>query len=98
MSKALKAKINILKKSQPILRSKYAVKTIGIFGSFARGDDTAKSDIDILVEFNKPVGFFGFLELEHFLQKQLKRKVDLTTKKALKPLIKKGVLKDTVYA
>jgi len=76
------------------------VETIGVFGSYTRGEQTKKSDVDILVTFSKDaqVGFFKFLELEEFLTKKLGIKVDLVTRDALKPFIKERVLRETVYA
>ena len=97
MSKELKNKLEILRKSQDKILADFGVKKIGIFGSFAKGEQNKKSDIDILVEFNQPIGFFGFVELEDKLGKILKRKVDLVTKKALKPAMKQQVLKDVIY-
>ena len=93
----IKSKIERLK---PVLRERYQVKTIGFIGSYARGEQTQKSDIDILVEFveGNSVDLFDFIELEDFLAKQLGIKVDLATKKALKPLIKDQILKETIYA
>ncbi|MEM3377572.1 MAG: nucleotidyltransferase family protein [Candidatus Bathyarchaeia archaeon] len=85
---------------KPILKEKYQVETIGIFGSYTRGEQTRKSDIDILIEFTKDaqIGFFKFLELEEFLTKKLQAKVDLVTKNALKPAMKEQILKETIYA
>ena len=99
MSKELKDKLEILRKNQDTFLADFGVKKIGIFGSFAKGKQTQKSDIDILVEFNKKqkMGFFRFLDLEDELKKILKRKVDLVTKKALKPVMKQQVLKDVIY-
>lgn len=76
------------------LSRKYKVKEIGIFGSWVSGGHNAKSDIDILVEFSEPVGFFAFLDLEEYLGKLLGVKVDLVTKNALKPTIGKYILKE----
>jgi uncharacterized protein len=89
-----------LEKLKPILRERYQVKTIGFFGSYARGEPNKNSDLDILVEFNQSnsIDLFDFIELEDFLAKQLGIKVDLATKKALKPLIKDQILKETIYA
>lgn len=87
----------ILNKQLPFLRKKYKVKSIGIFGSFARGEQRKGSDIDILVEFSEPIGFFKFIDLADFLEEQLGCKVDLVTKKALKPLIKDKILKEVAY-
>ncbi|MCW4047155.1 MAG: nucleotidyltransferase family protein [Candidatus Bathyarchaeota archaeon] len=85
---------------KPLLKKKYQVETLGIFGSYSRGEQTKKSDIDILVIFSKEahIGFFKFLELEEFLTRKLGVKVDLVTKNALKPGMKDQILKETVYA
>jgi len=80
------------------LRSKFKVKRIAIFGSTAQGNSKKDSDIDIIVEFDEPIGFFAFIELENYLSKILGKDVDLTTKKALKPTIKNEILKEAVYA
>jgi hypothetical protein len=79
------------------IKEKYHVKNIGVFGSVARGEETEKSDVDILVEFEKPIGFFEFIRLENYLSKILGRKVDLVTKKSVKPSIKEEIFKETVY-
>jgi hypothetical protein len=79
------------------LAVKYKVKSIGVFGSFVKGKQQKKSDIDILVEFTETVDFFQFLELEEHLEKLLGIKVDLVTKRALKPYIKENILKEIVY-
>ena len=81
----------------PILKEKYQVKKLGIFGSTIRGDNKKQRDIDVMVEFDSPLGFFDFIRLENFLTKTLNKKVDLVTKKALKSAIKKQVLKEMVY-
>jgi len=78
------------------LRQKYKVKEIGIFGSWVSGGHNANSDIDILVEFSEPIGFFAFLDLEEYLSKLLGVKVDLVTKNALKPTIGKHILKEMI--
>jgi predicted nucleotidyltransferase len=49
------------------LRKKYKVKTIGVFGSYVRGEQNKKSDVDVLVEFEEPVGLFEFMALENYL-------------------------------
>lgn len=90
--------LKILRKELPFIRSKFKVRKIGLFGSYARGDQGEASDIDILVEFEEPVGFFKFVELEDYLSEKLKAKVDLVTPDALKPLIKPHVIKEVIYA
>jgi len=87
----------LLNKHIEILKDNYHVKDIGVFGSVARSENTATSDIDILVEFSQPIGFFKFIELEEYLSKLLSKKVDLVTKKALKPSLKEAILQEVIY-
>jgi len=87
----------ILKKYKPILREKFKVEKIGIFGSYARGEESKHSDIDILVEFSSPIGW-EFIDLKEFLEEILGRNVDLVTIQALKPQLKDIILKEVVYA
>lgn len=98
MTKQLKTYLGLINQNFENLNRHFGVKKIAIFGSTARGENTKKSDIDIIVEFNKSIGFFTFIELENHLQQILGRKVDLATKESLKPAIKKSVLKEAVYA
>jgi predicted nucleotidyltransferase len=97
----MKTKTEILQKlreMKPELAEKYNVKSIGIFGSVARGEAHGQSDIDVLVEFEPPIGFFKFLELEELLSERLGGKVDLVSKKALKPEIGRAVLAEALLA
>ena len=86
----------ILNENKTIIKKKFKVKEIGIFGSYARGENKPKSDIDVLVEFDEPVGFFAFLDLEEYLENILGLKVDLVSKKALKPRIGKYILEELI--
>ena len=95
--KELKGTERILKENKPILAERFKVKEIGIFGSLVRGEEKRKSDVDVLVEFYKPIGFFKFLELEEYLEKIIGRKVDLVSKKALKPRIGKYILDEVIF-
>ncbi len=90
----------ILENLKPFLKEQFQVENIGVFGSFARGEQTSESDIDIVVEFCEPntIDLFDFVKLEEFLSQKLGIKVDLVTKKALKPLIKDEILRETIYA
>lgn len=97
MNRELKKYLEILDSRREYLKKNYNVKKIGIFGSTARGDRKKTSDIDILVEFSKNPGLFEFSALQMYLSRLLKKKVDLATKGALKQLIKKNILKDTIY-
>ncbi len=90
--------IKTIKKNKDTLKDNYNIEKIGVFGSFAKKNENKLSDVDILVEFSKPIGYFKFIELESFLEKVLEKKVDLTTKNSLKLPIKEEVLRDTIYA
>ena len=78
------------------LRRRFRVKQIGIFGSFVRGEERRGSDIDVLVDFEEPIGIFTFLELEEYLGEVLGIRVDLVSRKALKPHIGKRVLTEVI--
>jgi len=86
----------ILARHKAELREKYKVKAMSIFGSVVRNEASEESDIDILVEFEAPIGFFKFLELEEHLEKLLGMKVDLVSKKALKPRIGKRIIEEAI--
>lgn len=88
--------IKKLNENMPTLREKYKVKTLGIFGSYIRGEQKKSSDLDILVEFQEPVGLFKFMELEEFLEKNTGVKIDLVSRKALKPRIGKHILEEVI--
>ena len=79
------------------LKDDYGVISVGIFGSYVRGEQTEKSDIDMLVELEKPVGLVKFIQLEKHISNLLGIKVDLATKKALKPYIGQRILREVRY-
>ena len=80
------------------IATRFSVSWIGVFGSVARGEQTEASDVDILVKFSRPVGFFTFLELEEYLSMHLGAPVDLVTLDAAKPLIRERVAAEVAYA
>jgi len=84
----------ILLRNKAELRKRFKVKTIGVFGSYVRGEQKRQSDVDLLVEFEEPVGLFEFMDLEMYLTDLLGVKVDLVSKKALKPHIGERILKE----
>lgn len=98
MTKELQNDLRIIGKHRQTLKRKYHVGQIGIFGSVAKGISRASSDVDIVVQFSKPIGMFQFIELEEYLGSMLGKKVDLVTKQSLKPLIKEEILSTAVYA
>lgn len=81
---------------KPILYKDYAVKEIGLFGSYSDNTNTEDSDIDILIELEKPIGW-KFFTLELFLEKVFCKKIDLVTKNALKEQIKDDILKQVNF-
>lgn len=85
-----------LRQHLPELKQRYHVKSLGVFGSWIRDEQSEGSDLDLLVEFFDPPGLFGFVELEEHLSDLLGVKVDLVTKNALKPRIGKNILGEVV--
>ncbi|RAK10300.1 hypothetical protein C8C77_10816 [Halanaerobium saccharolyticum] len=92
-NKDLKKKLRDLK---PILEKNYKVKSIGLFGSFARNEANEDSDVDILVQFSEDIGW-EFIDLKQFLEESLEREVDLVTVEALKSELKEEILRDVIY-
>jgi uncharacterized protein len=86
----------ILRTNISEIQSRYGVKNIGIFGSRLRDDHNESSDLDILVEFDRTVDYFEFLELEEYLSKLIGVPVDLVEKQALKPRIGSRILSEVV--
>jgi uncharacterized protein len=73
---------------------RHAVKSLAVFGSVARGEATETSDLDVLVEFSKPVGLFEFIRLKKFLEDLTGCKVDLVTQDALHPVMRETILNE----
>lgn len=86
-----------LKYYLPSLQKEFQIEKIGIFGSVVKGTTSSKSDVDILVNFSNPPGFFTFIRLEEQLSSILHRKVDLVTKNALKNTVKREILQQVIY-
>lgn len=88
--------IDKIRQIKPILMKDFFVKRIGLFGSYSQGNHREDSDIDLLVEFEKPVGW-KFFSLEDYLENVFGRKVDLVTEKSLKKQLKTSILNQTEY-
>ena len=88
--------IEELKKHRAEITKKFTVRKIGVFGSYARGEQKEISDVDILVEFDKPT-FDNFMDLVFFLEELLGKKVELVTTKALSPYISPFVKQEVVW-
>lgn len=90
--------IDILKKEKINLQNKFGVEEIALFGSYARGEETKDSDIDILIKFNRP-SFDALMEVYLFLEKKLNKKIDITCKhKHLSSRFLSTIEKDIIYA
>jgi len=88
--------LHTLRAHLPEICQRYQAKSLGIFGSFVRGEEIETSDIDILVKFQSPPTFFRFIEMEDCLSQLLGVRVDLVMKSALKPRIGERVLSEVV--
>ena len=93
----------LLKEARKILGAhkkdllRLGARTLSLFGSVARNQASAKSDIDILVDFDAKRGLFGFMSLKNYLEELLHCDVDLVTKNALHPALKKKILEEAEY-
>jgi len=89
--------LHILKDVKKDIKSKYKVKSIGIFGSYVKDMQKDSSDIDFLVEFERGADLFHFMGLIFFLEEKFNRKVDVISKPALKEDLKENILQEVVY-
>lgn len=89
--------LRILKQKNAELTQKFGVKSLLLFGSLARNEATSSSDVDLLVEFNRPVGYFGLFALQDYLEKILGCSVDLGTPESLKPYMKERILGEIIH-
>lgn len=89
--------LTILEQHREELR-RFGVKSLALFGSAARGEGGPESDLDILIEFSRPVGLFAFLRLQNRLAEIMGRQVDLVTPQALKPPLRERILQEAFNA
>jgi predicted nucleotidyltransferase len=85
-----------LRSLNSILAQAYKARIKGVFGSYARGEQHAESDVDILVEFQEGATLFDLVNLQYFLEAQLARKVDVVSERAVRPEIKSSVYNDLI--
>ena len=91
--------IAYLKQNMPLLKERFGVTRIGIFGSFARGEQSSTSDIDMVVEMEQSrKNIHSFLRLKNFLEREMEREIDLGFEHSLKPAIKEKISKQIIYA
>jgi len=80
------------------IKKVFHVREIGVFGSFIRGEQTASSDIDVLVDFERGhKDFFNYMKLRYYLEELLQRKIDLVIKNAVKPRLRKRIFSEVEY-
>jgi len=87
---------NKLKSVKPYLKDEFGIKQIGYFGSFAKGDYHNDSDLDILVTFNRKIGW-KYFDLQDYLESAIGRKVDLVTERSLRKQWKQAILQQVKY-
>jgi uncharacterized protein len=88
--------LDILKKHENEIKERYSVAKIGVFGSYVRGEETTSSDIDILVEFDKPT-LHNFMGLVFYLEELFDKEVHLVTNNALSPYMRPTVENEVVW-
>jgi uncharacterized protein len=88
--------LSILRSAKPELEKKYPIKTIALFGSFSRKENNENSDIDVMVEFTEPVGI-RFIDLADELENILQHKVDLVSRKGIKPKYFNAIEPELIY-
>ncbi len=93
---SLEQVFKILRQQLPDLRARYGVRSLGVFGSFVRGEQKKRSDLDILVEFHEAPDLFQFLDLEEDLRTILRIKIDLVSKASLRGNIGRRILDEVV--
>ena len=86
----------LLEQLKPELVKKYHVQSLGLFGSIVRGDFNDSSDIDILVDFKKPIGV-EFIDLADYIELRLQKKVDLVSRNGVKPKYLKSIESEIIY-
>jgi len=89
--------IALLKDRKEFLQQKYKIKEIGIFGSYIRGDQNSKSDIDILIDKDEAIGLLKLANLQNYLSHLIGIHVDLVIKKKLLPHLRQNILSEVIY-
>ena len=89
--------IEIIKHNKKEISSRYGVKKLGLFGSYVKDRQRKRSDIDLLVTFDRDIDLFEFVDLRDYLEERLHAKIDLVMESALKPKIRKHILAEVEY-
>lgn len=89
--------VDILQTNRVQIKS-FGISLLGVFGSFARNEQTHTSDVDVIVEFEKgEKSYKKFIELVYYLEDLLKRKVDVLTFQSISPILKEQIEKEVTY-
>jgi predicted nucleotidyltransferase len=86
-----------LTEQKSLLKNKYHISNVGIFGSYVRGEQRNGSDVDVLIDYHKAPSLVALIEIENMLSDLLGMKVDLVTSKGLKPQLRQHILDEVVY-
>jgi uncharacterized protein len=95
--KKLSAIKKIIRDQKALLRDRYKINKIGVFGSYARGDTHSGSDVDVIVEFSEPISLIRLVSLENYLSGLVGVKVDVVPKEDIRRELKDTILKEAVY-
>lgn len=91
--------LKALKSREDEIKRRFGIKKIGVFGSFVRGEERERSDVDVLVEFRAGHSTFdNYMELKFFLEKLFGRRVDLITSASVRPQFRRTILGEVAYA
>lgn len=88
--------ISLLQSAKSMLEQKYGVKALALFGSYSRNEATADSDVDVLVDFSKPIGL-AFVDLADELEQLLQTRVDLVSRNGIKPQYFQSIESELIY-
>lgn len=88
--------LHILRSNWDQLQREFGVRSLLMFGSLARNDASGDSDVDLLVDFDRPTGYFGLVRLQFYLQELLGRDVDLGTRGSLRPSMQERIAREAI--
>lgn len=86
-----------ISEKKDLLRTKYNLDDIGIFGSYARGEENSKSDLDLLVNFSAPIGLLQLINMENYLSELLGVKADIVIKSDIREELREQILNETLF-
>jgi uncharacterized protein len=89
--------LRVLREHRALLANQFGVKKLTLFGSVARDEADSASDIDLLVEFDRPTGYFGLVRLQLFLQQVLGAEVDLGTPGSVRPVMRERIAHEAIH-